>query len=627
MAPINQRTSRRGFPSVADEPKAKPVGLVRRSQSISTYGIGAIVDLEAGSFMAMGLDDWPSARPGTVISESRLQVQLGVDHFRLPPVAEDIPSEPGFVKARPTVPAVRFPEWQECPKCHRLGTLDAPFERSSDGNRMVCQQCGPKSYVNPVRFVVACRKGHIEEFPWHWWVHQDAPCSQSTSRLFLRSHGKSSSLADLYIKCMTCKRARSLADAYGEAGMRGRRCGGIRPWLFDRVRGCDAPPRVLQRGASNIYFPIVASSISIPPASEAEFQVIEENWITLKAIPEAAIRDVLAGIADAYDMSVTSLLAAYHNKRALVQPGAQYTDIMGRAEEYAALSTSRHDEPAGGYVPQFQNSVGPAPPGIAKWFEAVGAVSRLREVRALAAFARIEPHPLSAERIPQAISDGLVAPLSKRPLGWLPAAEIRGEGIFLRFRTDAIDHWIQENPALIARARALDECSESLAVERGFKRDYAITPRLLLVHSFSHALIRQLSLDCGYSSSALRERLYVREAEAGTAAMNGVLIYTGSPDSEGSLGGLVRYASPTLIEAAVLRAIRAAGWCGSDPVCLETDPVQSGERVAGAACHCCLLVPETACEKFNRELDRTTLVGDSEGAWNGFFLNPKDWTS
>ena len=101
--------------------------------------------------------------------------------------------------------------------------------------------------------------------------------------------------------------------------------------------------------------------------------------------------------------------------------------------------------------------------------------------------------------------------------------------------------------------------------------------------------------------------------------MNGVLIYTGSPDSEGSLGGLVRLADPELLEPIVRRTLYHAGWCGSDPVCIETDPRHSGERVSGASCHCCLLLPETACEKFNRELDRAVLVGDAEGTFAGYF--------
>jgi hypothetical protein len=158
-----------------------------------------------------------------------------------------------------------------------------------------------------------------------------------------------------------------------------------------------------------------------------------------------------------------------------------------------------------------------------------------------------------------------------------------------------------------------------VAARRGYQREYLITPRLLLVHSFAHLFIRQLSLDCGYSASSLRERLFVSEPSGNVPAMQGLLVYTGSPDSDGSLGGLVRMSDPGLLEDAVLRAVGSAEWCGSDPVCAEIDPNQAGERISGAACHSCLLLPETACEKFNRELDRTVLTGHSEACWEGYF--------
>jgi hypothetical protein len=261
---------------------------------------------------------------------------------------------------------------------------------------------------------------------------------------------------------------------------------------------------------------------------------------------------------------------------------------------------------------------------LAKWFDLVGAVSRLREVRVLAGFSRIDPYPVSGERVREAIADGNVSPLSRAPLRWLPAAEIRGEGIFLRFRTEAIESWVAASPQLRHRIEILEARSAAIAAQRGYVRDYVITARLLLVHSFAHALIRQISIECGYSSSALRERLFVSEATEGQGPMNGLLVYTGSPDSEGSLGGLVRLADPDLLEAIVLKTIASASWCASDPVCRETDPQVSGERVSGAACHCCLLVPETACEKFNRELDRTLLAGDADGRWVGFFGTGED---
>ncbi|MEA3640224.1 MAG: DUF1998 domain-containing protein [Lamprobacter sp.] len=603
---------------------ARPVGSVRRSQLISTYSIGAIIDLEGGSFMPMGLEDWESqVRGGRIgamsINESRLQRQLGVTHFRLPPTETPIENQPSRVDSRYTIPVVRFPAWHECPSCHRLGTEDHPFLLHSDGNRLTCsnQKCQSR-IVTPVRFVVACDHGHIEDFPWVWWAHRKSAegiCSQP--RVYLRSHAKSASLADLYVRCDGCGASSTMGDAFRPGSVRGRQCGGVRPWLVDR-QICDQTPRVLQRGASNIHFSTVVSAISIPPISEPLLQILDDYWTVLKTIPQSALPDALAGVAEQYGVPVESLIDA-HGQKTGVETGGTYTDAMARLDEYVALGSTRDDEdPIGGYAPQFLNRVYDAPPGLSAWFDLIGAVSRLREVRALAAFSRIEPWPSGADRIQDEIEKGNLSPLSKNPMNWLPAAEILGEGIFLRFRVDAVEAWISDNPGIKDRAAALDAHAAAVAERRNYQPEYQITPRLLLVHSFAHAMIRQLSIDCGYSSSALRERLYLSEP-ADSSVMNGVLIYTGSPDSEGSLGGLVRLAHPDRIVDAVNRAVHTARWCGSDPVCLETDPHQSGERISGAACHCCLLVPETACEKFNRELDRSMLIGAADRSYRGFF--------
>lgn len=604
----------------------EPVGKIRRSQLISTYGIGAIVDLEKGSFMPMGLEDWEGATrmPSLMIGEARLQAQLGVTHFRLPPLMESLPGSPGRVDPAHSAPVIRFPEWHECPQCHRIGKLGNPFQLASDGSSLECHGHGQPVPTTPVRFVVACRRGHIDEFPWEWWAHKKRDGGRCERPLLeLKSLGKSASLGDLLVRCKHCGSSQSLGDAFVPDSLRGMRCRGVRPWLHDRQEGCDATPRVIQRGASNAHFAVVATALSIPPVSEATFQIIEAHWTTLGAVPAEALTPVLTNLAAQYNLPYEVLQAAYQEKTKIDGGMADLTDAGSRAEEYAALSNDRDDPIVAGVMPQFCNTLLDPPESIARWFDLVGAVSRLREVRALAGFSRIEPYPVSSERIADAIRDGHIAPLSKFQKNWLPAAEIRGEGIFLRFRASAIDAWLAANPDLQKRVDALERRSAAVATDRGYVREYGITARLLLVHSFAHALIRTISIDCGYSSSALRERLYVSEPDGSRPAMNGVLIYTGSPDSEGSLGGLVRLAEPEQLGRIVLRTIRSAQWCGSDPVCLETDPAQSGDRVSGAACHCCLLVPETACEKFNRELDRTMLVGSAEGdvagAWKGFF--------
>ncbi|NBB59998.1 DUF1998 domain-containing protein [Pseudomonas sp. ODNR1LW] len=615
-----------GAPSKTGSEKrgCEPVGRVRRSQLISTYGIGAIIDLEKGSFMPMGLDDWEPVTkiPSLSIAEERLQQMLEVDHFRMAPVAKDI--IPGQVDPWQSIPVVRFPEWHQCPTCLRIGREGEPFQLAANRNELQCAGHDKPVTTTPVRFVIACVRGHVEDFPWSWWAHKSSTGICNSPKLELKSAGKSAALADLFVKCKSCGASESLGNAFRSEALKGQSCRGSQPWLHGREAGCVEEPKVIQRGASNAHFPVIASALTIPPASAAAFEIINQLWHALDSAAEDSVVHILRGVAEKLGVDATPLLTAFREKKRLQGENVSLPSSSPRRKEYDALCQSRvDDEEFAGIQPQFRNKVSDVPDALAKWFDVVGAVSRLREVRALAGFTRIEPYPVSPEKIPAAIRSGRIAALSKKQKNWLPAAEIRGEGLFLKFRTEAIDQWVEQNKGVSGRANQLEQRSEALAKDRGYDRDYRITPRLLLVHSFAHALIRTISLECGYSPSSIRERLFVAEQEDGEAAMNGVLLYTGSPDSEGSLGGLVRLAESELLVKVVMRAIGSAYWCGSDPVCLETDPVQSGERISGAACHCCLLTPETSCEKFNRELDRTMLVGSAPGmaeeAWNGFF--------
>jgi hypothetical protein len=90
--------------------------------------------------------------------------------------------------------------------------------------------------------------------------------------------------------------------------------------------------------------------------------------------------------------------------------------------------------------------------------------------------------------------------------------------------------------------------------------------------------------------------------------MQGILIYTASGDSEGTMGGLVRQGRPGRLETTIRRALERAAWCSSDPVCIESNG-QGSDSANLAACHGCCLVPETSCEEGNRLLDRALLVG------------------
>jgi hypothetical protein len=68
--------------------------------------------------------------------------------------------------------------------------------------------------------------------------------------------------------------------------------------------------------------------------------------------------------------------------------------------------------------------------------------------------------------------------------------------------------------------------------------------RYVLMHSLTHALMRQIALDCGYTAASLRERLYCRRPGDRHGPMAGFLLYTAAADSEGTLGGLVELGNP-----------------------------------------------------------------------------------
>jgi hypothetical protein len=611
-------------------------GKARRSQGISTFGIGSIVDFTTGSYMPLGLyhmdQQWygmsTEEKEAIVFYEPRLQKLLGVRSFRgLPTPGEGQLGNYGDrVKSAWGVPCVRFPSWLECPKCHRLGKIDDPFEQDPNG-KVTCLAC--KTDVNPVRFVVTCRKGHIDDFPWLRWAHQDRADVCPDPAVKLKSRGKSAALGDLYLECR-CGSVKGLAGIFTGGEMKKFRCRGRRPWLLSSEK-CGDDVITLQRGGSNVYFPVIASMISIPPASEAISKILEPHWAWLSVAPEEALPQMIEGFFDQKDISVDPRLAADWVRR---RKGIETDDASGdeqnaRFQEFQSLIEECRPVATEAHRPEFENAPFTPSDKLLPWIDLVSAVHRLREVRALCGFTRIQPYSLNIEDIPDAVHQKKIAPLSAGQMSWRPAVEVRGEGIFLQLGEERVTRWASD-PAVVKRAGKINKIFTDRCARDGAEPPYQITPRHLLVHSLAHVLIRRMSLDCGYSSASLRERLYISDGDGAVPAMAGILIYTASPDSDGSLGGIINLASPERIDSLIERAIQDAQWCGNDPVCIETDPQINGERLSAAACHNCLLVPETACEKFNRELDRGTLLGFPAGAGGevvpGFFTDfPLDY--
>jgi len=469
----------------------------------------------------------------------------------------------------------------------------------------------------PVRIVSICEDGHIQDFPFRRWVacpeHDASKC-----QLSFKAGRSSASLAGIKIECATCGRMKTLAGAFdnGSLSAINIQCDAGRPWLGQDMgpASCARPLQVVQRGGSNVYFPLVTSSIYIPPAeveaSEDIRRILDTPniWDGIKSqrVNGKVNEAILQFLATSQQVNAADLIKAAQAKLDREQSGAipAATEEEYRRQEHDVLK-------AGLANPRSELFVEPADRTRYGWFAPylanISLVRKLRETRVLAGLSRLMPKSSRLEQGVQSLSLGQVP--------WLPAVEVRGEGIFLEFDADRVNRWAGRNGSR-DRIHSLVDDYNMRRLARGMSTRN-VDARFIMIHSFAHALIKELTFTCGYGSASLRERLYCN-LEDPNLTMNGLLIYTASGDAEGTLGGLVSQAEPGRFERIVASALRRAMWCSNDPVCMES-PGGGVQTSNLAACHGCVLLPETSCEEGNRLLDRALLIGLISDQAIGFF--------
>jgi hypothetical protein len=593
-------------------------GVLRRTQSVVPFGVGSILDLPNESLMPLSIDFWP-LNMGTAIYEDRLQKRLGVSHFRMAPSEEEMPDD--------GLPCIRFPKWLFCPKCRFLRPIDVWCRRYETRHRRKfsipqCDTCGVK--LVPSRFVVACERGHIDDFPWCEWTHAgNLQCSDPD--LTIHTGGSSSGLIGIKVQCKSCGAQANMAGAFSESAHDKRKCSGNMPWLGKHEQ-CDSVLRTLQRGASNIYFPQAINSIEIPSYSDNLRKRIRSTsgWrflLDLKEPDNATVGVIVRTISEQLGHNTVDVQIAV-NEMLKSHAGEPVTcsEIDYRYDEYRVFQgVLGEDELAS---ENFELEVINGLHYDTKGIESVALLHRLREVRALVAFSRI--HPLDRHETPaegkETRGTQPVSAKRGRRKNWLPAVEIKGEGIFIKFDEHELDRWGRDL-LVLKRAEILNSNFENMTKERGFS-PRTITPKFVLLHTLAHLLIRQLSFECGYGSASLRERIYCNET-SDQPHMAGILIYTANGDADGTLGGLVRQGKPDFLPSLVRKAVLAGRWCSSDPLCIESQGQGLGSLNL-AACHACALLPETSCEEFNRLLDRALVVGLPDNPNLGFFSSMFD---
>lgn len=607
------------------------VGELRPSQLLFSFGVGATVDLPSISAMVMGLDDWSTSDSATITEERLLaavRAQLGDQVERLlspplPPEAEGF-TNPFTSAADVGVPVAPFPRWMLCPYCRLLAPLKSdlftlkPDPFRPDRTAYVHENCrkpGKPPIVLPARFMVACERGHLDDFPWVAFVHRgETDCNPL---LRLREYGVSGEAADVEVFCDSCNSRRRMAAAFGTEGRRDRPpCTARLPHLRTfEDEPCDAEARPILLGASNLWFPIALSTLAVPTESDPLQQLVEDNWAKAKEVTSPEVLTAFKAIGQlgafaGYDDK--KVFQAIQARRHKAEPEKSNEAVDLKVPEWQVFSQPESTP----LTDDFRLRRVDPPKGYRGPVADVVLVERLREVRALVGFTRIgSPGDFNdASEVP---GDRRAA-MTRRPPRWVPASEVRGEGIFIRFDEARISAWCATDAAL-EREKAFMTAHRQWRNMRNIEPPEAGFPgiRYILLHSFAHAFVRQLALGSGYTAASIRERIYAQDPGPQGPPMAGVLLYTAAPDSEGTLGGLVSLGHTNVLGAHLDAALEQVRLCASDPLCSEHSPQEA--VLHGAACHACLFASETSCERGNKYLDRGVLVDTFGGAEHAFF--------
>ena len=566
------------------------LGIIKPSQLVNIFGPGSLYDNENNSFIIKGIDSWDESKFQRIDDPILLAVikhnnvyftQLG--HFVIP--KSDIKEE--------HIPVDTFPGWGVCRKCkilQRRTGKKTVFRCTSD-------ECGslhtpPKTH--PIKFVTSCENGHLGDFPWYGWAHSGNPpesCDEKEAVLrYDDSKRTTSSFDSIRIMC-SCGASRHMGGSLSSGGLKSIKktyCDGHRPWLNGSYENCDAEPRGIIKGATNVYFPRTIRSVSIPPFTGDLSKQITENWNALTMLEGEDWKDksrLITKVIGGYDPK--EIFERYERQKK-ARHNAETKDLL--MDEFKALSSHNHDDED--FVTESIDIS-----EYTECFDNIVLVKKLKEMMVLTGFSRINP-------------GGKLAAISGKPPKWLPAIVNRGEGIFLSIKEDVISKWESQTKIQERISHILERNKAFLDHIAKINPGVQMSPRYVLLHTLSHILIRKISNFAGYSDSSIRERIY------GKKDMSGILIYTSSSSTDGSLGGLVEQRD--YLGTIIRSAVEQSKICSLDPLC---SAMTHDNRGSGSACHACMFLPETSCESMNALLDRalihSTLHTKSSGI--GFF--------
>ena len=586
---------------------------VRFSHLTSSSGVGAIVRGAEDKLMVVvdtrywtdkeGLN---ATTPIPYVNRITQALNIGGE-LRMPPAAQEI-----FHKGDKSIegnylPAVLFPTYASCAKCGLLHPNPWKCQNKEMDEKVFCKCSG---ILKQVVWCCVSNKGDLDEVPWHVICHKNfkGKCEPDYQKSYLKFSADKNGTT--IIRCTRCNSFNKFEKQ--QLGFINR----PQPWIYESAElGENFKATIVEVNDSSAYSPVSTPALVIPPESRISKNTVVDrlhnNSTALRELESIRIplrkKGKLKSLASEYRCTVEDIKNAideinngYPNFGTFETIG----DLI--ADEYRAfltpLENPKDDED---FVTDHKTNdwnslaVGQTDSGLLALIKIVDRhiiAKRLREILVFKGFKRGYPEK-GQEQL-------LVPPDIVGESDWLPAIELFGEGVFFTFNEEIIDKWEQ----LSAVKKRADEVSDRYEkTSQNLGNELVITPRFILLHTLAHLVIRELESSAGYPAASLSERVYHSKNEK----MAGILIYIAVPDVAGSLGGIIESSQPKAFLKILNNAFKHALWCSLDPVCTEHKG-QGPDWLNRAACHGCVLVPETTCEYGNVFLDRVFIKGSKE---------------
>jgi len=631
---------------------------IQTRKAISSYGgVGSIIETRDGSILIDNFNEWPffqaingQFEEHNFVLDKRFKNRLS-KYFKQLEYLVKIPAnelEKGYKlpggNEHKLLSAKYFPEWFYCNNCKRFDRIDN-WKRNWENNvnsehkdnfyPPKCYSCYVKNRdkkrkfydLEQVRFILTSPNGEIADIPWDKWSllrgrkkEENAEPTETTNEEEIITLANIQVPADVIFEYKTSEKLDDLKSIWIIA----KRKNGEQinfttlSGLFNlRVKIQDLLPNTKEtdilfkpviRSSNSVYYPNILSSIFIPAndeLNESTINLVKDDY------NDGSNAQTISKNLKRYkniDIDAETIQKLIDNNFSERNLEIAKTENQYRFDEYKFI-TEKDSERIDDKL--IFNKIG------SSFFQSdliksIYKMDKIKITSVQTSFTRQEPISTSLflkDEDPEKLNKKSIVKKFTSKYGkntkYLPAIESYGEGIFFEFDNIILDKWIESNLKIQERISIL--IGNKQQFESTFNDDFNLTPKFVLIHTFSHLIIKELEYLAGYPSTSIQERLYIDD----DLKMNGVLIYT-IAGSDGSYGGITSICDDDrigkLIESAMIRAID----CASDPICYHSH----GQGVANlnlSACFSCTLLPETSCEKFNCYLDRRILIDKDYG--------------